>query len=417
MRAAGGGGRLKHARTRLNFSGMMLHCLHGNGSSGISGQRSANRVAGTTRASGAARASATPDGLRITPAIVGLEVSGPALLDARNKVTITARIQGYQKTVKLDRNDPVKVGQVLAQLESEDIANQLAASVADAEAADRSISEARSDQERAHASAEKAKLDYDRKRGLREKNIITEGDWVATEAAFRQTQAELARSATTIAKASAMSASAEANVKLLEVRLRDATIRSPLNGVVVSRDRNVEDLLCPARPSCNSWIRVRSSFRHVSSRNDIRLVIFEPQAMQQRDQSRTAFVNEAKFLFDPGTDMAGRARQRRADEYFQCLFLRGAQKARASAHVKTGQALDPTLFKQFEPAADRVVVQQQRSSDFLTTPTVVQKHQGVCASRHTRGHRPIARQRDQLVAILFAEETTSNYSSIGIRQA
>src|ERR1700730_6037194 len=133
--------------------------------------------------------------------------------------------------------------------------------------------------------------------------------------------------------------------------------------------------------------------------------------MQQRDQSRTAFVNEAKFLFDPGTDLAGRARQRRADEYFQCLFLRGAQKARASAHVKTGQALDPTLFKQFEPAADRVVVQQQRSSDFLTTPTVVQKYQGVCASRHTRGHRPIARQRDQLVAILFAEETTSNHST------
>src|SRR5260370_23492520 len=133
--------------------------------------------------------------------------------------------------------------------------------------------------------------------------------------------------------------------------------------------------------------------------------------MQQRDQSRTAFVNEAKFLFDPGTDLARRARQRRADEYFQCVFLHGAQKARASAHVKTGQALDPTLFKQFEPAADRVVVQQQRSSDFLTAPTVVQKHQGVCASRHTRGHRPIARQRDQLVAILFAEETTSNHST------
>jgi HlyD family secretion protein len=185
------------------------------------------------------------NGLRVAPAIVDLEISGPALLDARNKVTITARIQGYLKTINVDRNDPVKVGQVLALLEPDDIANQLAASVSDAEAADRSISEARSDQERARASAEKAKLDYDRKRGLREKNIITEGDWVSTEAAYRQTQADLARSATTIAKASAMSASAEANVKLLEVRLRDATIRSPLNGVVVSRDRNVGDLLQP----------------------------------------------------------------------------------------------------------------------------------------------------------------------------
>src|ERR1700680_3548747 len=81
------------------------------------------------------------------------------------------------------------------------------------------------------------------------------------------------------------------------------------------------------------------------ARNDIRLVIFEPQAMQQRDQSRTAFVNEAKFLFDPGTDLARRPRQRRADKSFQSVFLHGAQKAHASAHVKTGEALDPTLFK------------------------------------------------------------------------
>jgi multidrug resistance efflux pump len=93
------------------------------------------------------------DGLRVTPAIVGLEISGPALLDARNKVTTTARIHGYLTTVNVDRNDPVKVGQVLAQLETEDVANQLATSAADAEDADRSISEARSDQERAHTSA------------------------------------------------------------------------------------------------------------------------------------------------------------------------------------------------------------------------------------------------------------------------
>jgi hypothetical protein len=30
--------------------------------------------------------------------------------------------------------------------------------------------------------------------------------------------------------------------------------------------------------------------------------IFEPEAMQQRDQSRAAFVNEAEFLRDEGTD-------------------------------------------------------------------------------------------------------------------
>ena len=75
-------------------------------------------------------------------------------------------------------------------------------------------------------------------------------------------------------------------------------------------------------------------------------MILQPQTMQKRNQSRTAFVNEAEFLFDKGADLARRARQRRADKGLQCVFLLGAQKARAPADVEAGQALDPTLLKQ-----------------------------------------------------------------------
>src|ERR1019366_688425 len=66
------------------------------------------------------------------------------------------------------------------------------------------------------------------------------------------------------------------------------------------------------------------------ARNDIRLVIFEPQAMQQGDQSRTAFVNQAEFLLDPGTDVARRGWQRRADEDFQSLYLARRSKSSRS---------------------------------------------------------------------------------------
>jgi HlyD family secretion protein len=166
-------------------------------------------------------------GLRIVARPIDLEVAGPALLDARNKVTITARIQGYLKKVNVD------------------LANQLVAAEADAAAAANAIGEARSDQQRATALADKAKQDHNRKLPLRDRQIITEADWSATEAAYNQTQAELLRSGTTILKATAQSASAAANVKLLKVRLGYATITSPLSGVVISRDRNVGDLLSP----------------------------------------------------------------------------------------------------------------------------------------------------------------------------
>jgi HlyD family secretion protein len=184
-------------------------------------------------------------GMTLNVAPVALEIAGPALLDARNKVTVTARIPGYLKTINVDRNDEVKIGEVLAELDSADLANQLVAAEADAKAAESAIAEAASDQQRASAVAEKARQDYGRKIKLKDLQVISEADWSATEAAYHQTQAELARSTTTILKATAQSASANANVKLLKVRLNYATITSPLNGVVVSRDRSVGDLLSP----------------------------------------------------------------------------------------------------------------------------------------------------------------------------
>jgi HlyD family secretion protein len=187
-------------------------------------------------------------GLHIVPAPVTLDIAGPGLLDARNKVTVTARIQGYIKSIRVDRNDPVKVGEVLAELDAEDIVNQLIAARADAEAAKQVVLEARADRDRANAIAAKAKSDLDRKRELAEKGTIAQADWIATEAVFRQTQAELAHAQTTIERTIAQAASEEAKVKVLQVRLSEAIIRSPLDGVVVDRNRNVGDLLSPGTP-------------------------------------------------------------------------------------------------------------------------------------------------------------------------
>ena len=153
------------------------------------------------------------------------------------------------------------------------------------------------------------------------------------------------------------------------------------------------------------------------ARDDVRLVIRQTQAVQQRDQSRAAFVDEAKFLLDPGPDLARRPRQARGDPSLQVVFLRGAHKARAPAHIEAGQAFDAALFKELAPTADRVVVEQQRLGDLPAAPPIIQKHQGVRATRHPTGRRPIARQRDQLVTILFAKEAASNHASIGIRPA
>jgi HlyD family secretion protein len=160
-------------------------------------------------------------------------------------VMATARIQGFMKAIYVDKNDRVIPGQVLAEIESDDLASQLAAALSDADAADFAVSEARGNQESIRALADKAKADFERRRGLLQTATISQADWMASEAAFKQTQADLARAGVTIERLLAQAATARANVRLLQVRFNDATIRSPLNGIVVRKNRNVGDLLVP----------------------------------------------------------------------------------------------------------------------------------------------------------------------------
>src|SRR5450755_4618581 len=104
------------------------------------------------------------------------------------------------------------------------------------------------------------------------------------------------------------------------------------------------------------------------ARDDIGFVIFEPQAMQQRDQSRPAFVNDVEFILDPCADLARRTRQRRAYPRLQIVLLLHTQIACAPAHIEAGDAFDPALLEELTPAPDRVVIKEQRIGDLLTAP-------------------------------------------------
>src|SRR5271167_2385021 len=81
------------------------------------------------------------------------------------------------------------------------------------------------------------------------------------------------------------------------------------------------------------------------TRDDFGLVIFQSQAMQQRDQSGAAFVDKPKLLGDPGADLARRTRKARRHPDLQGLGLLGAHLARTAAHVEGGQAFDAARSK------------------------------------------------------------------------
>ncbi len=184
-------------------------------------------------------------GTTVEPTSAILEIRGPALLDAIDKVVVTARIQGFLKTIEVDKNDNVKKGQVLVAIDAQDFESQLLGAKADASAAEHAVAETRASLESLRALVDKAKIEYDRKRALIPSGAASQADLTNTETAYKQASADIARVTASIERLSAQETSARANVKLLEVRMGYATIRSPLNGIVVSKDRTVGDLLTP----------------------------------------------------------------------------------------------------------------------------------------------------------------------------
>jgi HlyD family secretion protein len=184
-------------------------------------------------------------GTTVTPTSATLEIRGPALMDAINKVVVTARIQGFLKTIEADKNDRVAKGQVLATIEAQDLESQLLGAKADAVAAEQAVAEARGSLENIQALADKSKVEFERKRALISSGAASQAELTTSETAYRQTRADLTRATATIERLSAQAASARANIQLLEIRFNYATIRSPLNGIVVSKNRNIGDLLAP----------------------------------------------------------------------------------------------------------------------------------------------------------------------------
>jgi len=173
-----------------------------------------------------------------------VEMTGPGILDATNKVVITSRISGFLNSIDVDRNDAVTVGRVLAELDAKDIQSQLDGALADVEVAKSAVVEARGNRAKAKAQLDKAQSDLARRRGL-SSGIVSAVEIETLEITVRQAQAEYDRSAAVEQGAGARVAVATAQAGVLQHKRNEAQIRSPLNGVVVSRDRSVGDLLTP----------------------------------------------------------------------------------------------------------------------------------------------------------------------------
>ncbi len=153
-----------------------------------------------------------------------ITVSATGTLEPIKTVDVGIEVSGTVKSVEVDYNDRVEVGQVLARLDASKLEAQSFQSQAALESARAKLLQAQATVE--EAKAQMARLDEVRK--LSDGKMPSQYEFGAQKAAFARAQADEASAKASIAQA-------QATLDANRTDLAKAVIHSPINGVVLTR--------------------------------------------------------------------------------------------------------------------------------------------------------------------------------------
>jgi HlyD family secretion protein len=239
-------------------------------------------------------------------------VTATGTLEPTDQVDVGSELSGIIASVFVDNNDTVRAGQVLARLD----ASKLAAQARQARAA---VDAARARVQEAEATLAESQLSLDRMKNLREADLVSRSSLDVAQAVFGRAEASLA-------SARAQSTQAEATLNAIETDLTKAAIRSPVDGVVLSR--KVE----PGQTVAASFqapvlFRIAQDLRRMELHVDV----------DEADVSRVEKDQEATFTVDAYGDRSFPAKIREVS--FASKTVEGVVTYEAVLDVDNGELL------------------------------------------------------------------------------
>jgi HlyD family secretion protein len=169
------------------------------------------------------------------------------------KVEVKSKASGIVTKLYVEYGDRVKKGQLLAQLDKEEILAQVDQSKAALQAAEANLKGAQADYERAKVDAEGPdvpllKKTYERNLEMQKGGVVSQQALDEAEKEYRMAgnKQNVARAQITvlqakIAQSQAQVAQDQASLKQLEEQLSYTDITSPIDGIVLSRDVEIGD--------------------------------------------------------------------------------------------------------------------------------------------------------------------------------
>lgn len=150
---------------------------------------------------------------------------------AQRKAAVASKGTGRLEFLGVIEGDKVKKGQIIGLLESSDVEASLGQAKAN-------LNLAKAGLENAQAELEDAKANFERQNALFKQNSISRAEFDAANARYK-------RAVASVASAEASIKFAEANVRSTEVMLEYTYIRAPFDGVVLTKNANVGEVITP----------------------------------------------------------------------------------------------------------------------------------------------------------------------------
>jgi HlyD family secretion protein len=169
------------------------------------------------------------------------------------KVELKSKASGIVQKLRVDAGDKVKVGQVLAELDREEIQARVSQAQAQLQASEANMKAAVADLQRAKVDAEAPDVPLLKRAYERAQNMAKDGVVSASALDDAQKNYELALNKQNVSKAQLIVGNAKvgqaqaqveqdrANLKQLDEQLNYTEIVSPIDGIVLSRDVEVGD--------------------------------------------------------------------------------------------------------------------------------------------------------------------------------
>lgn len=176
------------------------------------------------------------DTAKVEKANIQNGVTATGTVEPVTEVTVGTQVSGIVNKIYVDYNSEVKKGQVIAELDRSTLESALKSAQASLERSKAEAESAVATLQSAQATLNYQQANYNRYNTLYQKGLVSANDYESAYLSYRQAAEQVASSKQSVLAADQSVASAQESVNTAKTNLSYATITSPIDGIVLSKD-------------------------------------------------------------------------------------------------------------------------------------------------------------------------------------